>query len=148
VEEGHLVLVLSERKEQCDLLHAALKEKVGVAIIYGRVGKKARKKIFTEFKKGFVQVLVSTGRLTRPVPDKPGPVFHDCRDHKVPALGGMFGSRLKIYRGLLGDERIPPELRGKSQKQHRAELQYKRVKRRPRSKADRVEDRGQLYLFE
>lgn len=179
VEEGHLVLVLSERKEQCDLLHDILKEKVGVAIIYGRVGKKARKNIFTEFEGGAVQVLISTarllgegwdcpplsalflaspmgdsprleqfiGRLTRPAPDKPGPVVHDYRDHRVPVLARMFESRLKIYRRLLGDERIPSELQSKPQKEYRAELQCKPVKRRAKPKADRVEETGQLYLF-
>ena len=179
VGAGHLVLVLSDRKEQCDLLHDALGERVGVAIIYGRVGKKARKKVFTEFEQGAVQVLISTarllgegwdcpplsalflaspmghsprleqfvGRLTRPAPDKPEPVVHDYRDQEVPVLDAMFGRRLRIFRRILGDERIPPELRGKAQSQKRAEVQTATVKRRSDFRADRVEESGQLYLF-
>ena len=178
VEEGHLVLVLSDRKEQCDLLHEVLKEKVGAAVIYGRVGKKARKKIFTEFEQGTVRVLISTarllgegwdcpplsalflpfpmgdsprleqliGRLTRPHPDKPAPVVHDYVDHKVPVLSAMFQRRLKVFRRLLGEEKLPAELQNKTRKQ-RADIHYKPVRRR-KTRANRVQETGQLFLFE
>lgn len=60
---GHLALILSDRKEHCDRLSQALEGKVGVATLYGAVGKKARRRVFDEFSRGVVPVLVATARL-------------------------------------------------------------------------------------
>jgi superfamily II DNA or RNA helicase len=179
VEEGHLVLLLSDRKEHCDLLCDALKGRVGCATMYGRVGKKARKEIFTEFESRRIQVLIATaalvgegwdcpslsalflglpmgrssrleqlaGRLTRPDPDKPPPVLHDYFDENVQVLRAMFHRRLKAFRRLLGDERLPQEFRIQ-RRERRAELTYAQSPPLKSRKTSVRESEGQLYLFE
>ena len=178
VREGHLALVLSDRKEHCDLLYDALRSRVGCATIYGRVGKKARTQILKDFESGRIQVLVATaalvgegwdcpslsalflslpmgrssrleqlaGRLTRPDPEKPAPVLHDYFDERVQVLKAMFHRRLKAFRRLLGDERLPPEFRSRGGKK-RAEVTYADSPPRVRKSSVR-ESEGQLYLFE
>jgi superfamily II DNA or RNA helicase len=179
VDEGHLVLLLSDRKEHCDLLCDALRGRVGCATMYGTVGKKKRKLIFEEFESGNVPVLIATaalvgegwdcpplsalflalpmgcssrltqlaGRLTRPDPEKPAPVLHDYFDQHVQVLTTMFHRRIKAFRRLLGDERLPAEFRVQS-KGNRADLEYgpKRAGKGRKSKVR--EAAGQLYLFE
>ncbi len=181
VERGHLVLLLSDRKEHCDQLSDALSDRLGVATLYGQVGKKAKKKIFTEFESGEVQVLIATarllgegwdcpplsalflafpmggsprleqlaGRLTRPDPEKPDPELHDYRDQKVIVLEAMFQRRLKVFRRLLGDERLPTEFRT-TRSDKRASISYGSQRGRQKRKSQVVRDReaGQLSLFE
>ena len=47
IDEGHVVLLSTDRKQQCDLLAELLSNKVGLAVLYGPVGKKDRQRPVT-----------------------------------------------------------------------------------------------------
>lgn len=63
VEENHVVLVLTDRKQQCDLISEMLTPKVGVAVLYGSVGKKDRQRAVAGIESNEIQVLIATANL-------------------------------------------------------------------------------------
>jgi superfamily II DNA or RNA helicase len=147
---GHLTLVLTDRKEHCDVLS----ELFPAAILYGNPGKKARQAVLEQFESGQTPVLIATthilgegwdcpplsalvlaspvgassrleqmlGRVTRPKAGKAEPLVVDYLDAHVPLLKSMFEKRVKLYRKILGDPRLPEAYRRVQKRVSRATL--------------------------